>query len=50
MMIVVNGNLEEIDESWNHYNHNQVTSSIIKNTIKNLNTLDTTTAQISKLI
>lgn len=33
--IVVNGNLEEIDESWNHYNHNHVTSSIIKNTIKN---------------
>nr|WP_240394343.1 hypothetical protein [Carnobacterium maltaromaticum] len=33
--VVVNGNLEEIDTSWNHYNQNRMTTSIIMNIVKN---------------
>lgn len=33
--VVVDGELNEMDSSWNHYNHNTLTTSILKNTLKN---------------
>ncbi|WP_042462518.1 glycosyltransferase family 2 protein [Neobacillus dielmonensis] len=32
---VVNGNLETLDSSWNHYNHNNLKQGIIGNIVKN---------------